>query len=69
MAFEVIDARDRPEKGKGIGVTRDVLATTWQDILDSLCVGQAERVPFVRHDLYLGKWKSIRKMIRCRITF
>ena len=64
ITFEIIDAAGRPEKGEGVGVIRDILATTWQDILDSLCVGQAERVPFVRHDLYMEEWKSIGKLLR-----
>ncbi|XP_057293155.1 uncharacterized protein LOC130621818 [Hydractinia symbiolongicarpus] len=59
IKFVVIDARGEKETGIGIGVDRDIYSSVWQDILDGLCVGHTERVPFVRHDFYLDEWSSI----------
>ena len=32
--------------------------------MDCLCVGHSERVPFVRHDLYMDEWRSIGMILR-----
>ena len=35
-SFRVIDERGRLEEGEGSGVTRDVITTFWQQILETL---------------------------------
>ena len=47
MVFEIIDDRGKPEKGAGIGVTRDVFALFWKAFGDSMTIGERERVPYV----------------------
>ena len=53
ITFEVIDVRDETEKGTGIGLERDIYAMFWKEVLGILFVGCSERVPFIRHDLYI----------------
>ena len=31
--------------------------------MDGLCIGERERVPFVRHDLYINEWNSVAKIL------
>ena len=52
IRFIIINARGEKEPGVGAGVERD-----------GLCVGERERVPFVRHDLYINEWNSIAKIL------
>lgn len=63
IKFEVVNVRGQVEMAEGIGADRDVYTATWREILDGLCVGNQERVPFVRHDLYLEEWDSIAKIL------
>ena len=63
IEFQVIDPRGKVEPGKGIGASRDVYSSVWRDILDSLFIGDRERVPYVRHDMYFEEWEAIGKML------
>ena len=51
------------EAGRGNGVSRDVYASFWVEILDSYFIGENERVPFVRHDLFVTEWEAIGKIL------
>ena len=51
------------EDGSGSGVSRDVYSSFWQDVSDAFFVGEKERVPYVRHDLYVKEWEAIGKII------
>ena len=59
ITFEVIDVRDETEKGTGIGLERDIYAMFWKEVLNVSFVGCSERVPFIRHDLYIEEWATI----------
>ena len=59
ITFEVIDARGEREEGTRIGLERDIYAMFWKEVLDVLFVGCSERVPFIRHDLYIEEWAAI----------
>ena len=59
ITFEVIYARGEREEGTGIGLERDIYAMFWKEVLDVLFVGCSERVPFIRHDLYIEEWAAI----------
>lgn len=63
VSFKVLDPRGQEEEGRGIGVKRDVYASTWKEIMDSLFVGDRERIPYIRHDLYLKDWDAIGKIL------
>ena len=63
IRFIIINARGEKEPGVGAGVERDIYSSAWKEILDGLCVGERERVPFVRHDLYINEWNSIAKIL------
>ena len=54
-----IDCRGIEECGRGVGVLRDILSLFWRDVCDSLFIGEAERVPFVRHDYNRGDWEAV----------
>ncbi|CAB3991128.1 Werner syndrome ATP-dependent helicase-like 1 [Paramuricea clavata] len=47
------------EKGEGVCVARDVLASFWQVFVDSLAVGVQEKVPSIRHDHQKMQWVAI----------
>ena len=51
------------ELGDGSGVSRDVYSSFWQEIANCYLIGEKERVPFVRHDLYKEEWEAIVKII------
>ncbi|XP_057290873.1 uncharacterized protein LOC130613563 [Hydractinia symbiolongicarpus] len=38
---------------------RDVYTAFWQEVSNSFFIGEAERVPFVRHNMYLAEWLAI----------
>ena len=63
IRFIIINARGEKGPGVGAGVERDIYSSAWKEILDGLCVGERERVPFVRHDLYINEWNSIAKIL------
>ncbi|XP_057309778.1 uncharacterized protein LOC130647812 [Hydractinia symbiolongicarpus] len=63
VTFGWIDLRGNKEKGCGSGVSRDVYSSFWRDVSDSLFIGEKERVPYVRHDLYKAEWEAIGKII------
>ena len=68
ITFEVIDAREEREEGTGIGVERDTYAMFWKEVSDILFIGCSERVPFIRHDLYIEEWVAIRNYFPTRIS-
>ena len=69
IRFIIINARGEKGPGVGAGVERDIYSSAWKEILDGLCVGERERVPFVRHDLYINEWNSIVKiLVKCFIN-
>ena len=55
----MIDIRGVKEEGTGNGVARDIKSSFWIDATDSYFIGEKERVPFVRHDLFKNEWKAI----------
>lgn len=63
ISFSWIDPRGTVEDGSGSGVSRDVYSSFWQDVSDAFFVGEKERVPYVRHDLYVKEWEAIGKII------
>ena len=63
MSFKMIDPRGKEEDGVGSGVTREVYSYFWTELANSHLVGRNERVPFVRHDMYLTEWNVIGKII------
>ena len=63
IRFIIINARGEKEPAVGAGVERDISSSAWKEILDDLCVGERERVPFLRHDLYINEWNSIAKIM------
>ena len=52
MTFIFIDARGIEELGTGERVTREVYSTFWSEIANGFLIGEKERVPYVKHDLY-----------------
>ncbi|XP_066918494.1 uncharacterized protein [Clytia hemisphaerica] len=63
ISFIMVDALGREERGRGKGVDRDVYSAFWTEVYLSLFVGELERVPFIRHDLFTAEWVAIGKII------
>ena len=61
LQFIILDPRGKPEEG--VGVTRDVYTAICKNIVDGFLMGKGERVPFVRHNLYINDWKAIAKVL------
>ena len=47
----------------GSGVSRDVYSLFWAEVSDSYLIGTDQRVPFVRHDLYIPEWEAIGRIL------
>ena len=63
IQFEVYDVRGNLEDGVGAGVNRDVFSAFWKEVSDSLLIGEMQRVPYVRHDLFKPEWEAIGKIL------
>ena len=63
IVFEMIDDRGLPEKGDGVGVTRDVFSLFWKAFGDSMTIGERERVPYVWHDHFVSEWQAIGRIL------
>lgn len=61
--YRYIDPKGNEEAGVGSGVSRDVYSSFWLEVADSYLIGEKERVPLVRHDLYKEEWSAIGKII------
>ena len=61
--YKWIDPSGKTEEGVGSGVSRDIYSTFWRELFDSYFIGEQERVPFVRHDLYKHEWEAIGMII------
>ena len=46
----------------GSGVSRDGYSLFWAAVSDSYLIGTDQRVPFVRHGLYIPEWEAIRRI-------
>ena len=70
MIYTIIDPQGNVESGVGSGVSRDVYSLFWAEVSDSYLIGTDQRVPFVRHDLYIPEWEAIgRILIRGYLDF
>ena len=58
-----IDQRGREEEGSGVGVTRELLTSFWQEIWKSTSMGCEEKVPSIRHDFQKAEWQAIVKFL------
>ena len=63
MEYAFIYARGKEEVGRGDGFARDIYSSFWIDVSNSLFIGEKERAPFVRHDLYKREWEAIGKIL------
>lgn len=63
LTIVIIDSRGNEEKGAGVGVVRDALSLFWQEVYDSLFIGESERVPFIRHDYSRSEWEAIARVL------
>ena len=58
-----VDQRGREEEGSGVGVTRELLTSFWEEIWKSTSLGCEEKVPSIRHDLQKAEWEAIGKFL------
>ena len=63
VIFLIIDPQGNEEMGVGNGVSRDVYTSFWKEAANSLLIGDTERVPYVRDDLFKYEWEAIGKKI------
>ena len=59
----IIDERGKLEEGVGSGVTRDVIATFWQQLFAATMVGDREKVPCIRNDFQKSEWTAIGRVL------
>ena len=63
VKFKIYDHTEKIEDGIGVGVDRDIYASVWLEIMDSLFVGASERRIYVRHDLYFEEWEALGNLL------
>ena len=63
LKFKIYDHTGKLEDGMGVGVDRDIYASVWLELMDSLFEGASERVPYVRHDLYFEEWEALGNLL------
>mgnify|MGYP001794375031 CR=1 FL=1 len=64
LKFIMVDVQGNAEKGVDWkGIYRDALANVWQEFYISCCLGERERVPFLRHDFQSDEWKAVARII------
>ena len=61
--MKVIDERGKVEEGDGEGVTRDIIATFWQQFFSAAAIGDKEKVPAIRHDYQKSEWEAIGRIL------
>ena len=61
--MRVVDERGKVEEGEGQGVTRDIIATFWQQFFSSAAIGDKEKVPAIRHDYQKSEWEAIGRIL------
>ncbi len=59
----VVDYRGQEEKGRGRGVTLDILTHFWHETYNAYTVGSTDKIPLIRHDLQKDQWQSIARVI------
>ena len=63
VKFKIYDHTEKLEDVIGVGVDRDIYASVWLEIMDSLFVGASERRIYVRHDLYFEAWEALGNLL------
>ena len=63
VKFKIYDHTEKLEDVIGVGVDRDIYASVWLEIMDSLFVGASERRIYVRHDLYFEEWEVLGNLL------
>ena len=63
VKFKIYNHTAKLEDDVGVGVDRDIYASVWLELMNSLFVGTTERVPYVRHDLYFEKWEALGNLL------
>lgn len=63
IVISVVNQRGKDEEGSGSGVYRDVHSTFWQDVYESLMVGEEERIPCIWHDYQRQEWEAIARIL------
>ena len=52
IRFLTIDPQGNEEMSVRNGVSRNVYNSFWKEVANSLLIGEIDRVPYVRHDLF-----------------
>lgn len=57
------DHTGKLEDAMRVGVNRNMYASVWFELIDSLFVGASIRVPYVRHDIYFEVRKTLGNLL------
>ena len=63
ITYTIVDPHGNVESGMGSGVSRDVYSLFRAKVSDSYLIGTDQRVPFVRHGLYIPEWEAIGRIL------
>ena len=61
--FLIRNSKGEIEKGVGNGANREVYSLFWNEVATCCLIGEKERVPFIRHDLYKREWEAVGKIL------
>ena len=63
IRFLIIDPQGNEGTGAGNGVSPDFYNSFLKEAANSLLIGETERVPYVRLDLFKYEWEAIEKIL------
>jgi hypothetical protein len=63
VTFQVVLPNGSVEAGRGVGVTKDVIAGFWEEFYVQCTVGHTAKVPYIRHDLQEKQWEAVAKFL------
>ncbi|XP_028410759.1 uncharacterized protein LOC114533439 [Dendronephthya gigantea] len=63
IIFVFIGDNGLVKKGRGTGVTREILSLFWSEFAIALSVGSSEKVPSIRHDYQTPEWQSVARIL------
>ena len=63
VKLKMYDHTGKLEDAMRVGVNRNMYASVWFELIDSLFVGASIRVPYVRHDIYFEVRKTLGNLL------
>ena len=63
IKFKIIGFNGEVEAGEGVGVSKEVISSFFDEIYTSFCCGAQDLVPILRHDMQRQQWDAVARVI------